>query len=165
MPLQIDGATLTNDSNFDFVFKNANADPITLLRIKINHGPTYITERGSTGSGSIYFGPGETKVIDVRSTTFNCIEGNTGMLEISITYQTQYGTTLTETSDKKFAMKCNMDSGGGTTPYTCGTTEGTCPEGMKCCIMCYQTECPIYWSCNRGHICVDCPTPSGCEEK
>jgi len=141
------------------VLKNAEPDPVTLTQIRINHASSPFTESGAASSNSIYFGAGETKSVSVVSTTFNCVEGRTGTLELSIGYNTQYGTAMTESSDKAFVMKCNMDSDGGATPYTCsGTTQGSCPEGERCCAIC-TNECPIYVYCSSFHACPTCGLP------
>jgi len=116
-PLKVQDIALTNDSTFVFGMENVEADPLYLTGIGIDGASAAFGEQGAgfSNTSSIYFGPGENKLVEVSlgAGNFNCVSGQAANMKLSFVYQTSFGTTKTESSDNRFVLKCNMDSGNG----------------------------------------------------
>jgi len=112
-PLRVNDAVLTQDSEFTFDIENAVADPITLTNVVIDGTPAEFSEENNfTNSSSVYFGPGEKKLVKIGNFgSFNCAAGRTSDFTLAFGYQSMYGTTRTQVGDKPFVIRCSMDSG------------------------------------------------------
>ena len=78
-PLRISEATQTAESSFAFALENADADQITLMGITMDGSAASLSENGAnySNSSSIYFGPGEKKVVGARLDSFEFVAGQT----------------------------------------------------------------------------------------
>lgn len=126
-PVQIEEASLTGDSQFEFVIQNAEADPLTITGV-------YIDGRWVSLNGSAYLGAGERRRIGLlgENGSFNCNEGQTGQMDVDFSYQTQYGTVRMQKGGQKLAIVCNLNSGSGgagSGPGGEGNGNETCGSG------------------------------------
>ena len=114
-PMKVPDAMLTDDSQFIFTVENAEAEPLTITGMAIDGQPAAIAEFGmaSSNASSIYLGAGEKKYVQAASApgSFDCSQGQTGGMQLEISYLTRYGTEKTQVGQKDLIINCNIDSG------------------------------------------------------
>ncbi|MEM4633587.1 MAG: hypothetical protein QW275_00345 [Candidatus Anstonellaceae archaeon] len=129
-PFRIVEAGLYDDSQLFFAIENAGTDPVRLTGIGIGDARATIQEYGGAPVSSIYFSQGEAKKIVVSSFgTFDCLEGKTNSVGLTLFYQTIGGIEKRYVGERKMIIRCNRNSGA----YNSNNTGGECKrEGEGC---------------------------------
>jgi|GEM_PF-1293362 len=112
-PLRVPEIIRTNDSQFSFAMENSAGDPVTLTAVNIDGNDAAFGETSYFNNSTVYFGPGEKKVVsvDVGTGNFRCPDGQSTTVNLKLRYVTQFGNEKTEGSDGGYFISCNIVRG------------------------------------------------------